>query len=151
MSVDYKTGDLFDPAFDFFAIGHGVNCMGVMGAGIAPVFKRLHPNMYDAYKSMCGQGFLLPGQVMPWKPSEGPIVYNIASQFLPGPNAKVPYLRVALEWVRMQMEQHDIPTLGLPRIGAGIGGLTYTEMADTVEAVFDDSVVNVTIVSLEGA
>lgn len=138
-------GDLFDPSWQFDAIAHGVNCKGAMGAGIAKAFRENYPHMYTRYKTMCDQGFLLPGQVMPW--TEGVVVYNIASQFHPGPDAKVEYLEAGLQWVRFHMEYHGMTHLGLPWIGAGIGGLDYhNDVEPVVQFVFGKSDVDVTLV-----
>ncbi len=145
--VEYKTGDLFDPAFGFDAVGHGVNCFGKMGAGIAVVFRRDHPVMYEAYKRMCDQRFLLPGQVMPWY-EDDIVIYNIASQYRPGADASAKYLAVGLRYVLFHMDHNNIQHLGLPQIGAGIGGLTFQTVSDTIEEVFKDSSRKVTVVSL---
>lgn len=151
MSVNYVEGDLFDPAFGFDAIGHGVNCKGKMGSGIAVEFRKRWPLMYRNYYWLCRSdtGFFLPGQVYPWKAEDGLTIYNIASQYLPGPDAKQEYLEVGLQYVHFHMLQKGLTNLGLPRIGAGIGGLTFQTVCDTVEFVFGKSDLNVTIVSLK--
>lgn len=51
-AVEYRIGDLFAQD-DVDAIGHGVNCVGAMGAGIAVVFRR----------RVAGYVRRLPGQV----------------------------------------------------------------------------------------
>lgn len=151
MTVQEVTGDLFNPAWNFEAIGHGVNCKGVMGSGIAPLFKKRWPKMYDHYKAACDGRFLLPGQVIPWQvsPSGNRWVYNIASQYQPGADARLSFLRAGLEYVKFHMQEKDIERLGLPRIGAGIGGLNYEDVYDVVDDIFGNSLsLNVTIVSL---
>jgi O-acetyl-ADP-ribose deacetylase (regulator of RNase III) len=150
VSVVHATGDLFDPTFGFDAIAHGVNCKGVMGSGIAVVFKNKYPEMYSHYAKACKGNFLLPGQVIPWRTgSSGLWVYNVASQYWPGAYARQEYLKAGLQWVRFHMEHGGLNNLGLPRIGAGIGGLTFDVVRDTVEFVFGKSDLNVTIVSLK--
>ena len=46
-----KTGNLFDSGYH--AIGHGVNCRGIMGAGIAVEFKDRFPKNYQEYVTKC--------------------------------------------------------------------------------------------------
>lgn len=151
-TISEVTGDLFDKAHGFEAIGHGVNCFGMMGAGIAVPFRNKYPTMYERYKKMCDQGFLVPGMVMhhgdPFRKHGPSMIYNIASQYQPGADARVEYLKAGLQWVRFHSEFTGIRSLGLPRIGAGIGGLTYPDVWDTVCEVFDGSPVNVTVVTL---
>lgn len=149
MSVEYVTGDLFDETWGFDAIGHGVNCKGVMGSGIAPLFRNRWPIMYHRYKRICDEDYLLPGMVMPYLvASKGLYVYNIASQYNPGASAKLTYLKAGLDYVHFHMLEKDVKHLGLPRIGAGIGGLSYEDVRATVEEVFAKSSRKVTIVSL---
>lgn len=150
-------GDLFDPSWGFDAIGHGVNCKGLMGAGIAVAFKKRWPDMYERYRSMCEQKFLLPGQVMPYAVPRGTWddgsrqqfwIYNIASQYHPGANAEYSYLYAGLQYVAFHMHEKGIVRLGLPWIGAGIGGLDKDSVLYVVSQVFDNSDLDVTIVSL---
>lgn len=146
-TISEVTGDLFDPDHGFDAIGHGVNCQGAMGAGIAKVFREKYPDMYEVYKKICSNDLLLPGGIMPWKVDDL-WIYNIASQQYTGPDAKIDWLGLGLVRVKRHMMTAGALHLGLPRIGAGIGGLTYPDVYDTVCEVFDGSPVNVTIVSL---
>ena len=45
--IEYKTGDIFTQ--DVEAIVNSVNCVGVMGRGIALQFKTLFPDNFKAY------------------------------------------------------------------------------------------------------
>jgi O-acetyl-ADP-ribose deacetylase (regulator of RNase III) len=56
-----RTGDLLTSAC--LALGHGVNTLGSMGAGIAVEFRRRWPAMYDAYREPCRSGALQPGGI----------------------------------------------------------------------------------------
>jgi O-acetyl-ADP-ribose deacetylase (regulator of RNase III) len=58
------TGDLFNLGLP--AVGHGCNCAGAMGAGIAVEFKRWFPAMYQQYRRRCQQGGLQLGDVFVW-------------------------------------------------------------------------------------
>lgn len=140
-------GDLFDLKWDFEALGHGVNCRGLMGAGIAPTFKALYPSMHTRYVYLCENDRLTPGGLFPWySHKDERWIYNIASQDKPGRDARLEWLRTGLQNVAGHMLRHDVTTLGLPFIGAGIGGLTQQQTYDTVSAVFDPTGLDVTIV-----
>ena len=45
--ITYKTGDLLSE--DAEALVNTVNCVGVMGRGIALQFKRVYPDNFKAY------------------------------------------------------------------------------------------------------
>lgn len=148
MSVKFVTGDLFDPTHNFDALGHGVNCKGVMGAGIAVEFRKRWPGMYGRYRKMCAEGFLLPGMMMPFTPVTGPRIFNIASQDLPGANAHYEFLEAGLQYSLFFMQHTNIQTLGLPRIASDIGGLDFNKVVKVIEFVFGKADETVTIVSL---
>lgn len=144
-------GDLFDSQWEFDAIGHGVNCFGMMGAGIAVQFKNRYPRMHDEYRKLCGKGWLLPGQVFPWDNGTGTqAIFNIASQYAPGPDAKLSYLHAGLQYVDFYMKHTKRKHLGLPWIGAGIGGLDIDDVLLTINQVFVSSPIKVTVVEFGG-
>lgn len=46
------------------AIVNTVNCVGIMGKGIALEFRRRYPKMFEQYQSICKKGELQPGQIL---------------------------------------------------------------------------------------
>jgi O-acetyl-ADP-ribose deacetylase (regulator of RNase III) len=134
--IIHKTGDIFTTKAQ--AMGHGVNIDGIMGHGIAVQFRNCFPDMYAAYKALCGTKKLAPGEAMVWDvPApkgvlwETQYVYNIASQDRPGRNARLDWLRDGVIASLYHARDNGVKTLALPRIGSGIGGLDQNE----VEAV----------------
>ena len=149
MTVEYRTGDLFE--FDFPAYAHGVNCHGVMGSGIAPLFKQRWPRMYAAYKVACARGLLTLGSVFPWSDQGTPVIYDLATQDKPGRNARLDAVRSTLEIMVEHAEENQVHTVGMPRIGAGVGGLNWADVRDIIEEVCGPSRVHVVVVSLPNA
>lgn len=120
-------GDLFE--YPAKAIGHGVNTRGVMGAGIATVFKKLWPEMYAEYRTLCQSGKLVAGGFFPWQdPVSGKWVYNLASQDLPGPDARIEWLATAAHSALTHARDNDVIEIALPAIGCGIGGLELEDV-----------------------
>lgn len=52
--ITYGIGDLLKA--DTQALVNAVNCVGVMGKGIALQFKRTYPETFSAYQTACEQG-----------------------------------------------------------------------------------------------
>lgn len=131
MSLSYKHGDLFAGGEE--AIAHGVNCRGVMGSGIAVGFRQRYPDMYESYRIICDKNQLQLGGVIPWgqgdaKPGLCPLVYNLATQVDPGPNASYHGIMVAVDKMLGELDRCGIHQVGIPQIGCGIGGLEWPQV-----------------------
>lgn len=132
MTVIYKTGDLFTSNAD--VLGHGVNTMGVMGAGIARDFKSRFPENYKKYREACLGSGLKPGSCLLVK-SKDIFIANIASQDLPGANADLLWLEQGLTSALMGIRTIGKHSISIPRIGTGIGGLKWNDVKTVVENI----------------
>ena len=133
-----RTGDLFSTECP--ALGHGVNTLGSMGAGIAVEFRRRWPAMYHAYRAECRSGRLQPGGIFVWQ-ADDRLIVNLATQHGVGRGA------ARLEWVRQAVRasaQLSVAGLALPRIGAGLGGLRWAD----VRAILDEELAPLPYVEL---
>ena len=128
--ISFREGDLFDCGIP--DIAHGVNCKGVMGAGIAAEFRRRYPKMYESYRRRCNRGELLPGEIVVWQPGrkDGPHVFNLATQDEPGANAEPWMITAATGRMITEARDYKIREIAMPMIGCGIGGLTETDLVD---------------------
>lgn len=75
MSYKEVVADIF--ALDVNAICNTVNCVGVMGKGIALEFKKRYPQMFNEYKRICEQQKLRPGQIWCYE-SPDKLIVNLA-------------------------------------------------------------------------
>lgn len=163
MITEHK-GDLFTSTAPI--LGHGVNCKGVMGAGIAKTFKAKWPDMYEGYRKACLSKELGPGQVYWWKSGPGKLVLNIASQDAPGANASYDLLvkgmsealAIIKNWdffrrksaARSNIAISTAPVrLAIPRIGCGIGGLRWELVKPLISVLSDESGVIIEIWSFD--
>lgn len=131
-----RQGDIWDT--DAGGIGHGVNCRGAMGAGIAVQFRQTYPDMYMEYAEQCRLGLLQGGDVMVYEdPNADRFVYNIASQYELGKNAKYTYLLEGLLSAAQHADEVGVETIAIPWIGCGIGGLDYDDLVSAVKTAED--------------
>ncbi len=63
--ITYKTGDIFKSNAQ--VITNTVNCVGVMGKGLALAFKNQFPEMFEDYKAKCDRGEVKPGRPYLWE------------------------------------------------------------------------------------
>lgn len=115
------------------AVAHGVNCQGIMGAGVARAVRDAYgDDMFDSYKQACETSQLRPGGVHLWRsegcPWDRPDLLNVASQRHPGSDAKIPWLAEGMLKACQLAKLLGHGWLGVPRIGCGIGGLTWQQV-----------------------
>ena len=132
-----RNGDLFTT--DLTVIGHGVNTVGVMGAGVARVVRYKFPETYKAYVKGCHLNIITPGVSMPGPKENGKIIMNIASQKLPGADAKLSWLATAVECaIDICQNSFNIHSMAIPQIGCGIGGLEWPDVEKILLALESD-------------
>jgi O-acetyl-ADP-ribose deacetylase (regulator of RNase III) len=135
MPVSFAQGDLFaHPRLD--ALAHGCNCAGAMGKGIAVEFRARFPAMYEEYKRRCTDGRFRPGDVFEWV--QGAMtIYNLGTQATWRTKAKLSDVETAMRRMIELAETRGVRRLGLPRIGAGLGGLEWATVREVI-AKFGD-------------
>ena len=94
--IRYVDGDFFDYAADIRI--NTVNCVGVMGAGVAFAFKNKFPEMYNEYVLLCKKGEISPGRPAVWKGND---------------------------WLSKYLDNKHGKTITLPALGCGHGGLDW--------------------------
>lgn len=146
--IEYRTGDLFDQQLP--AYGQGCNTRGLMGAGIARQFRRRWPAMYEHYRQACLSGRLQLGMMASWIVAPSPVIFSLATQDRPGPHARLDAIGQAVEAMLAHAEWRQLSAIGIPRIGAGIGGLAWTDVRKVLEDVAADSPVRLVVVTLPG-
>ena len=67
-------GNIFDSKCS--TLVNTVNCVGVMGKGIALDFKKKYPGMFDEYQTLCKEGRVKPGQPYLYRDLAGNSIIN---------------------------------------------------------------------------
>lgn len=141
--IEFRVGDLFSDD-SLPSLAHGCNCAGSMGRGIAVEFRRRWPDMYDAYRIECREGRFQPGEVFVWN-TANKTIFNLATQPVPRPSARLEYIEASLKKAVGFSESRGITTIGMPRIGAGYGGLDWGEVRQIVEAIAGKTTVTLAV------
>lgn len=123
--MEYIQGDITNETSGL--IIHGVNCVGVMGSGVALAIKTKWPQVYEAYKShQQGREALGKVQFVPIEP--GLYIGNCWTQEFFGNDGKIYADRGALRRCLFQAlafcETHGLE-LKTPKIAAGLAGLNW--------------------------
>lgn len=145
MSLHHVEGDLF--ALDLPAIGHGCNCRGSMSGGVARDVRDRWPALHAEYQRRCAAAEFRLGDAWAWTAPDGQVVFNLATQDLPGPHADLAAIGAAVGAMLADAERRGLPAVGLPRLGAGIGGLEWRDVEQVLTPLAEDSPVGLTVVT----
>ncbi|MET1080209.1 MAG: macro domain-containing protein [Pseudomonas sp.] len=141
MTVTYCVGDMFTVDSPR-ALAHGCNCAGAMGKGIAVIFRKKWPAMYSRYKELCKDGFFSLGDVFEW--NDGiTTIYNLGTQKTWKTKADILAIRKSLEELHRLAIDSGVFEIYMPRIGAGLGGLDWSDVKKVIESVFGVSSIQV--------
>lgn len=143
MPTTFVKGDLFNtPGIRAYA--HGCNCAGAMDSGVAVAFKKRWPRMFEEYALRCADGRFHLGDVFVWNEGDE-TVYNIAIQEHWKKKSKLPALaRGARKMVELA-KHAGIERIGLPRIGAGLGGLDWPRVKIVLNEVGTETEVTLVV------
>jgi O-acetyl-ADP-ribose deacetylase (regulator of RNase III) len=142
--MKHKDGDVFNTTATY--IGHGINCVGLMGAGIAKTVREKYPQVYKEYKYLCDTDRLSPGTFFAYPVGDGKVIVNLTTQQKPGANAQYNHVFNALYTFSKQASDSNRiarsgKVIAIPEIGCGIGGLDLNMVYDIitfVERVFPE-------------
>lgn len=90
------------------------------------------------------------GDVFIWVAADK-VVYNLATQPVPGPSATLAAIHRSVRRALKDAEQRGIDRVGVPRLGAGLGGLDWPSVEATLRDVAADSHVELIAVTLPAA
>lgn len=112
--------------------GHGANCFGTMGAGIAGQIAQRFPEIYEADKEAFRDGRALLGSCSVYQhPGSEQMFFNMYTQYNPGPDASIEAIVSALKAARFLIHAYGSDpdgAIAIPQIGCGIGGLTWAKV-----------------------
>jgi O-acetyl-ADP-ribose deacetylase (regulator of RNase III) len=131
--ISYVSGDLL-AAPELDAIAHGCNCGGVMGAGIAVPIRQRWPSMFTEYQRRCRTGELDLGGVFAWR-ARDLVVFNLGTQKRHGSVALLGAIETAVTAMVAMAPALGVRRIGVPRIGAGLGKLSWASVRAVLETV----------------
>lgn len=131
MTLRFISGDMLDLDVDIRV--NTVNCVGIMGAGVALAFKTRFPAMFRAYKEACEAGEVRPGSLHIWRTSTEWIL-NFPTKRHWRENSKYGDVEDGLKALRMYLDSIVHPVrVAMPALGCGHGGLDWPKVSKLIE------------------
>lgn len=123
MPITTKHGSIFDSKAQVLVCP--VNCVGVMGKGLALEFKRRWPEMAKQYTNDCRIGWAMPGDV--WWHGESPVIVTAATKG----DWRNPSRIDDVEMCIINLKEHALgrwQSIAIPQLGCGCGGLDWADV-----------------------
>lgn len=134
--ITYKDGDIFEDDADVLV--NPVNCVGVMGKGLALEFKHRFPSMYDEYRKACDQKKMFPGGVLGVVDGGHTVVCLATKKHWRNPS-EILWIILGLAKLKGMMKDYALDSVAIPMLGCGCGGLDWPDVRRAIESVFDVS------------
>ena len=108
-----------------------VNCIGVMGKGMALECKLRFPEMFIKYKDSCDKKLFKPGYLQIYKNSK-PWILNFPTKIHWKDPSKIEYLEEGLKKFQDEYLNKNISSIAFPLLGASLGGLSEELVYETM-------------------
>lgn len=132
MPVEIKCGDMFEEHASVLV--NTVNCVGVMGAGVALAFKKKYPDMYKEYRNLCNLGSIRPGKPHVWEQQLlGKLIINLPTKDDWRNPSKLEYIELGLNFLYDFLKERGAVKVALPALGCGHGGLDFSIVSKMIE------------------
>ncbi len=135
--IDYRQGDMFAFAAEAEALVNTVNCVGVMGRGIALQCKRAFPENFKAYAAACKRGEVQPGRMFIFETGQmtNPrYIVNFPTKRHWRGKSRMEDIDAGLNALSKEIHSRGIRSLILPPLGSGLGGLDWSVVRPRIEA-----------------
>ncbi|MFA5468946.1 MAG: macro domain-containing protein [Sphaerochaetaceae bacterium] len=132
--IKFKRGNLLNE--DVEALVNTVNCVGVMGRGVALQFKERFPANFKAYARACKLEEVKPGKMFVFQTGElinPKIIINFPTKRHWKGKSRIEDIVEGLEDLKNVIIREKIKSIALPPLGCGLGGLDWNDVRPLIE------------------
>ena len=124
--IKFVNGNIFDVDVDLYV--NTVNCVGVMGKGLALQFKNKYPRMYEDYKNMCDNNEIYIGCCTKWYDIlNSKMIVNFPTKIHWRDPSKYEYIEKGLLWL-VEYVKNSTCSMAIPALGCSEGGLDWIKV-----------------------
>lgn len=132
--IEFKVGNII--AEDAEALVNTVNCVGVMGRGIALQFKNAFPGNFKEYERACHQEEVRPGRMfvhITRQLSNPRYIINFPTKRHWRGKSRIEDIEAGLAALIHEIKTRNIRSIAIPPLGSGLGGLSWSEVRPRIE------------------
>ena len=133
--IEYTSGDMLKSEAE--ALVNTVNCVGVMGRGIAAQFKNAYPENFKAYAAACRREEVRPGRMFVFETGRlvpPRYIINFPTKRHWRGKSRIEDIDAGLLALVSEIRSHNIRSIAIPPLGSGLGGLEWDEVRPRIEA-----------------
>ncbi len=137
--IIFKTGNLLTE--DVEAIVNTVNCVGIMGRGIALQFKKRFPENFKVYAAACKKKAILPGKMFVYKTDSlinPKYIISFPTKRHWRGASRMEDIENGLQDLVKVIKDLKIQSIALPPLGCGLGGLDWNTVRVRIEFVLNE-------------
>ena len=137
--IRYTTGNLLESNAD--ALVNTVNTVGVMGKGIALMFKEAYPDNYRAYRLACKRHEVIVGHMFVTQSNRidgHKWIINFPTKQDWRRPSQLDWIVHGLSDLKRVIQDRNIRSVALPPLGSGNGGLEWSEVRARIEESLQD-------------
>ena len=135
--IRYTTGDILKAEAE--ALVNTVNCVGIMGRGIALQFKDMFPANFKAYAIACKREEVQPGRMFVFDTGELTFpryIVNFPTKRHWRGKSRVEDIEAGLVALVDEVRARGIRSIAIPPLGSGLGGLDWSQVRPLIERAF---------------
>lgn len=122
--ITVRIGNIFES--NATTLVNAVNCVGVMGKGLALEFRRRYPEMFRDYAARCADGMVKPGVPYLYRDLLGTSILNFPTKDHWRESSRLSYITDGLGWFLQNYEELNMTSIAFPALGCGNGGLEWS-------------------------
>ena len=133
--IEFTSGDILKD--DVEAIVNTVNCVGIMGRGIALQFKNAWPENFKAYEAACKREEVQPGRMFVYEIGQlttPRYIINFPTKRHWRGKSRIEDIESGLKALVSEIRQRGIRSIAIPPLGSGLGGLDWNDVRPRIEA-----------------
>ena len=133
--IELTSGDILKD--DSEAVVNTVNCVGIMGRGIALQFKNSWPENFRAYEAACNRKEVQPGSMFVYEVGQlttPRFIINFPTKRHWRGKSRIEDIESGLKALVSEIRKRDIRSVAIPPLGSGLGGLDWHDVRPRIEA-----------------
>jgi len=129
--IEYSSTTVFNTTMQ--TIVNTINCVGIMGRGLALDFRLRYPGMYEDYRIRCNEKKVNIGIPYVYNGYDPLLILNFPTKLDWKHQSKIEWIEKGLIYFVNNYEKEKILSIAFPKLGTNSGGLRWNDVKSLME------------------